>query len=204
MDGTLLDLKFDNDFWLEAVPGRFAAARGIPVEVAKQQLAPLFAARRGTLDWYCLRYWSRELKLDIHGIKQEVREGVRWIPGAEAFIGRVRAAGKRLALVTNAHPDTLAVKDGQVDLTHRFDAVYSSHLFGAPKEAPEFWPRLAEVEKFVPSRTLFADDSLSVLKAAQDYGIGWVYAIKHPDSTRGPNQVEGFRAVNAVCELLPE
>jgi putative hydrolase of the HAD superfamily len=203
MDGTLLDLKFDNRFWQEAVPARFAAVRGLPLERAKAQLAPMFAARKGTLDWYCLDYWSRALALDIAGIKREARAGVCWIPGAEAFIERVRGAGKRIALVTNAHPDTLAVKDLQLDLTRRFDAVYSSHPFGAPKEAQAFWPRLAEVEKFDRRRTLLADDSLPVLGAAQAYGIGWVYAIKHPDSTRAPSQIEGFSAVQAVHELMP-
>ena len=31
MDGTLLDLRFDNHFWLELVPRRFAEMHGISV-----------------------------------------------------------------------------------------------------------------------------------------------------------------------------
>lgn len=204
MDGTLLDLKFDNYFWLEAVPARFAAVNGIDLAAAKAQLAPLFAAKRGTLDWYCLDFWSRELALDLGALKHEARDGVRWLPGALEFIAWVRASRKRLALVTNAHPQTLAVKDRQLDFTHRFDAVYSSHPFGAPKESAQFWPRLAEVEKFDRGRTLFVDDSLAVLKAARAYGIAWVYAIAWPDSTKARLSVDGFPTVDAVRELMPE
>ena len=32
MDGTLLDLNFDNHFWLEFVPARFAEANNLSIE----------------------------------------------------------------------------------------------------------------------------------------------------------------------------
>ena len=35
MDGTVLDLRFDNLFWLEALPQRWGAARGMSPEAAK-------------------------------------------------------------------------------------------------------------------------------------------------------------------------
>ena len=71
MDGTLLDLRFDNWFWQELIPsslrGRQRARRGRGARL----LAPKFVAVRGTLQWYCIEYWTRELKLDIAGIKRE-------------------------------------------------------------------------------------------------------------------------------------
>ena len=33
MDGTLLDLHFDNHFWLQHVPRRYAEAKGLPLEL---------------------------------------------------------------------------------------------------------------------------------------------------------------------------
>ena len=201
MDGTILDLKFDSHFWLELVPARFAAANALTLAAAKDQLEPLFAAKQGTLDWYCIDYWSRELKLDLPALNREAREHVAWAPEAEGFVLGLRELGKRLVLVTNAHGDTLTVKDAQLDFRGHFDAVYSSHSFGTPKETAEFWQRLIECEPFERARTLFVDDSLPVLRAARAFGIAWIYAIAQPDSSRPRREINEFPAVNHLHEL---
>ena len=68
MDGTLLDLRFDNYFWLELVPERYAAAprsdAGGGARGAARRCSP---RKQGTLDWYCTDFWTRELSLDIAG-----------------------------------------------------------------------------------------------------------------------------------------
>ena len=202
MDGTLLDLRFDNWFWLELIPRRYAAAHGLDVEEAQQRLTLKFVAVRGTLQWYCIDYWSGELKLDIAGIKRETLTEVRFLPGAEEFLTRLKASGKRRVLVTNAHPQTLALKNERVALTRHFDACYSTHPFAAPKEHAAFWPRLAAEEKFEPRRTLFVDDSLSVLKAADDFGIGWLRAVRRPDSGLPPQPTGEYAAVDRVADLI--
>ena len=51
MDGTLLDLHFDNHFWLEHVPRRFAEARGVTLETAKRELLSRYRDIEGTLNW---------------------------------------------------------------------------------------------------------------------------------------------------------
>lgn len=203
MDGTILDLKFDNQFWYDIVPARYAAANALTLSAARERLEPMFAARQGTLDWYCIDFWSRTLQLDLAALKREVREHIAWLPRAEEFVRRVRAAGKRLVLVTNAHPQTLAVKDEHLDFRGHFDAVYSSHPFGAPKEDARFWPALHAAEAFDPRRSLFVDDSLSVLRAARAYGLAWIYAILRPDSSLPARVIEEFPAVASVHELLP-
>ena len=202
MDGTLLDLRFDNWFWQEHVPSVYAAAHGLAPEAALRLLMPRFEAARGRLDWYCIDYWSRELGLDIPAIKRAVREQVSWVPGAEAFLARLARRGKRRVLVTNAHPETLAIKDGHVDLVGHLDAVYSTHPFGAPKEDPALWPRLKAAAAFDPARTLFVDDSLPVLHAARDFGIAWLRAVRRPDSARAARETSGFVGIDSVAELL--
>jgi len=82
MDGTLLDLAFDNRFWRQLVPQQLAEARGTDLEAAWQLLSPLFEATHGTLDWYCLEYWSRELGLDLATLKRAVRHEIAWLPRA--------------------------------------------------------------------------------------------------------------------------
>jgi 5'-nucleotidase len=202
LDGTLLDLAFDNHFWSVRVPEAWARPRALSLEQAVAELQPRFRACEGTLDWYCLDYWSRELELDIAALKHCHAHQVRWLPGAREFLGRVRALGKRLVLLTNAHPTTLAIKDARTQVLSHFDAGYSSHRFKAPKEAPQFWQQLSRVEPFDPTRSLFVDDSLPVLRAAHAAGIRLTYAVQRPDSGAALRLQQQFPAVDAVAQLL--
>src|SRR5438105_15204699 len=65
MDGTLLDLRFDNYFWLEYLPQHYGQIHGMTLQDALQELQPRFAAFQGTLQWYCTDPWSRGLGLNI-------------------------------------------------------------------------------------------------------------------------------------------
>jgi 5'-nucleotidase len=202
MDGTLLDLRFDNWFWQSFIPARYAAANGISVATAHERLTPKFKQVAHTLQWYCIDYWTQELGLDIPALKRATLERVGFLPGAEEFLRKLRASGKRVLLITNSHPTTLAIKNERVALTQYFDACYSSQPFDAPKEHASFWPRLAAREEFAPQRTLFVDDSLYVLECARAFGIGHLRAVRCPDSGAPPQQTGGFAAVDRVAELL--
>jgi 5'-nucleotidase len=202
MDGTLLDQRFDNWFWRELIPERYARARGITQPEAAALLAPKFRAVMGTMRWYCIEYWSEELGLDIAGIKRTTLEQVGFLPGAQEFLSKLEFRGKRRVLVTNAHPVTMAIKNEQVRLSDYFDACYSTHWFHAPKEDAAFWPRFNALEPFVPQRTLFVDDSIPVLDAAHGFGIAWLRAVRLPDSA-GPAQDTGhYAAVDGVADLM--
>lgn len=202
LDGTLLDLSFDNWFWREHVPGHYGRAKGLDAHQAWAALEPKFRAAAGTINWYCIDYWSRELDLDIPTLKRAVRHEVRFLPGAEEFLAKLAAMGKRRVLITNSHPETLAIKGEHVPLEAHFDASYSSHRFEVPKEDPAFWPRFRAHEPFDPARTLFVDDSIAVLESARRFGIAWLRAVRQPDSGRPPNEIQGFVAVDRVADLL--
>jgi 5'-nucleotidase len=203
MDGTLLDLHFDNHFWLEHVPLRYAERHGLEPEQARAELMPRFRAMEGTLQWYCLDHWSRELDMDIVALKREITHLIRVLPEAEIFLQQMRAAGKRLVLVTNAHAEALALKMEHTRLDDYFDSIVSSHSIGDPKETPAFWHALQEVEPFESENTLFADDSLPVLRAARDYGIRHLVAMRQPDSQRPAREISEFPSVHTLVELLP-
>ena len=128
---------------------------------------------------------------------------IAWLPGARQLLAALRALGKRLVLLTNAHPRTLAIKDQATAVRACFDAAYSSHRFGAPKEDPRFWSGVRAVEPFDPARSLFIDDSLPVLRAARRSGIAHVIAVRRPDSTRELRMHDEFPAVDHVADLLP-
>ena len=82
LDGTLLDLHYDNYFWNEFVPARYAQNHCLSVTDAKTKLSPRMLELQGTLDWYCVDFWSKELNLDILALKTELRHLMKLRPGA--------------------------------------------------------------------------------------------------------------------------
>jgi len=202
LDGTLLDLAYDTHFWLEILPEHYGAAHGLTADEARAQILPRMRAWEGTLPWYCVEHWSRELDFDVVALKHRFPERIAWLPGAREFLVRQRALGRRLVLATNSHPATLALKDERTQLRQYLDAVHSSHEFGAPKEDPAFWRGFRAEVRFDPLRTAFLDDNLTVLRAGRDAGIAHPIAITDPDSSRprrGPPP--DFDWVEAVARL---
>lgn len=202
LDGTLLDLAYDNYLWLERIPRDWASQNGVARDAALRSLAPRFSAVEGTLDWYDIDYWSRELGVDIAAVHREEAARIAWLPGARELLVALRGLGKRLVLLTNSHPVTLAIKDAATSVRSHFDAAWSSQAFGAPKEDPRFWPGVRAVEPFDPARSLFVDDSLPVLRAARAAGIAHIVAVRRPDSSRERREHGEFQAVDGVGELL--
>ncbi|MEJ2514898.1 MAG: GMP/IMP nucleotidase [Gammaproteobacteria bacterium] len=203
MDGTLLDLKFDNYFWQQLIPERYAELHGLGADEAVRILEPRFAAKRGTLEWYCIDYWSRELGLDIGRLKAEAEDHIDFLPDVPEFLMEVRELGKRSVLVTNAHRRVLSVKLRRTGLDRFLDAMHCSHDLGLPKENPAFWGRLQSREPFDPERTVLVDDSLPVLRSAHAFGMARVIAIRRPDSSQPSRPVDDFHAVESVAELSP-
>ena len=202
MDGTLLDLHFDNHFWLEPLPQRYAEHHGISRALADAELMPLFREHAGQLNWYCTDFWSRELRLSIPDLKREVAELIALRPDADTFLGAIRSAGKRVILITNAHRDSLSLKMERIELAPYFERMISSHDYGFAKENQQFWFALQAEVSFDPARSLFIDDSLAVLRSARTYGIGHLLAVREPDSKAGPKDTEEFAAVDDYRELL--
>jgi putative hydrolase of the HAD superfamily len=204
LDGTLLDLAYDNEFWFETIPRAYATQNQLSLAAAREQLAPRFRACEGTLPWYCIDHWTTELALDIRALKRASAPAMRWLPGAREFLRAQRAAGRRLVLATNAHPVTLAIKDEVLGIAPYFDAMLSSRQFGAPKEDARFWQGLAAAEPFDPQRTLFIDDSLNVLRAARAAGLVHVLAVARPDSTRPARAMADFDTITTIADLLAD
>jgi putative hydrolase of the HAD superfamily len=203
MDGTLLDLHFDNHFWQSHVPLRYAEARSLPAAVAREELMARYHARAGTLEWYSVDFWETELELDIMALKEEVAHLIAVHPSVVEFLAAARASGRRIVLATNAHHKSVTLKMAKTGLRPRFDAIVTSHELGVAKEDVGFWRKLAEIEPFEPGRTLLVDDSLPVLDSARAFGIAHLRAIRLPD-TRQPEKATGdYPALTSFAEILP-
>lgn len=203
MDGTLLDLHFDNHFWQHHLPRRYAEHHGLDPVQAMADLYQRFDDWRGTLEWYCTDFWSRELQLDIVALKQEVKHLIAERPQAREFLDQLGQRGRRRVLITNAHRDSLNLKLAVTGIDQRLDCLISSHDYGAPKEAAGFWQRLAQAVDFDPGRTLFIDDTETMLSAARAQGIRHLLCVRQPDSKAAARTALGFPAIDHFGDLLP-
>lgn len=202
LDGTLLDLHFDNHFWLEHVPIRYAEKHGLAHDQAKQILHGKYSAAANSLNWYCIDYWSRELGLNITQLKHEIADKISIRPSVENFLQYLHMHGKRIVLVTNAHSASLAIKMGKTGLDRHFDRLITSHELHHPKEHAAFWPALHNIEPFNAQRTLFIDDNFQVLDAAQHYGINQLLAIRKPDSRGADKQHHRYVLLDSFEQIM--
>ncbi|WP_223496864.1 GMP/IMP nucleotidase [Pseudomonas sp. A-RE-26] len=202
MDGTLLDLHYDNHFWMEHLPQRYAELHGVSRAMAEMELLPLFERNAGQLQWYCLDFWSAELKIPVRELKLETAHLIALRPDADTFLAAIKQAGKRVIMITNAHRDSLSLKMERIELAPYFERLISSHDYGFAKENPQFWDALQADTGFNPSRSLFIDDTLPILRSARDFGVGHLLAVKEPDSKKGPKDTAEFAAVDDYRDLI--
>ena len=202
MDGTILDLAFDNYIWKDLVPRRYAAENGLTLEEARARLFEKYAAVQGDLEWYCLDHWNDRLGIDVIKIHHDVTHRIGYLPGALEFLRVMHQRDVRVLLVTNSHPDTLALKDAVTGLADYFDGLYSSHAFGHAKESQSFWEALQDEVEFDAGTTLFVDDSEPVLQSAADYGVGMLLQVTRPDTSAPVRRGSAFHGVEGVRDML--
>lgn len=201
MDGTILDLHFDNHFWLEHLPARYSEKMSISLDEAKEKLKADYLSVVGTIRWYCLDYWAEQTQMPITELKREIQHLIQLRDDARGFLLALKASGKNVVLVTNAHPESLSLKIERTQLDQYFDVLYSTHDFGVTKESQLLWQRLQETHGFDCDSTLFIDDSIEILQSAQQYGIKHLLAVANPDSKKPTNVITDFPAITDF-ELL--
>ena len=135
LDGTLLDLNFDNYFWSYYLPKEYSKFFSIPEDLANSFIRDSLAEKEGTLDWYDIDYWSDRFNIDLVKMKEKISAKISAKPNAKEFLNIISKSGKKLILVTNAHRKTLDIKMRQINLSKWFDAVVISHELKAAKES---------------------------------------------------------------------
>ncbi|GLX78922.1 haloacid dehalogenase [Thalassotalea insulae] len=204
MDGTILDLHFDNHFWLEHLPKRVSERDNIPLAQAKEQLQQQYQEVAGTIGWYCLDYWAEQTQLPITMLKREVQHLIQLRNDAQLFLNALKATGRKIILVTNAHPDSLSLKVERTQLDKYFNKLYSTHEFGVTKESQELWQKLKQTEPFDLASTLFVDDSLDILASAKEFGIKHLLAVANPDSQQQAREIKGYPSITNFNDLVDD
>jgi putative hydrolase of the HAD superfamily len=203
MDGTLLDLNYDNRVWNELVPQAFAAHQGLTLQEAKDKLLTHMREIHGTIEYYSFEYWSAFTDVDLIAEHKHAVELLAYRPGALEFLRWLKANGCPTVIATNAHRSSIRVKDHQINISAEVDAVVSSQDYHSPKEADHFWQALLADHAYTPSRCVFVDDNIPVLDAAARNKIGILYAIATPDSQQASRADLGYPTFDHFAEICP-
>ena len=203
MDGTLLDRHFDDHFWLEHVPARWAERNGKDPDFARRHLYALFRSQENTLNWTDLDYWSDRLQLDIPLLKKEVEHLIAVHPFVVEFLLFLKQHRKTVWLVTNAHSKTLDLKMKKTRLGAYFDGIISAHQVGLPKEDQRFWQALQNFVPYTPKRTMLGEDSETNLLTAAAYAIEYLIYVGRHSSTARPQTSHRFATIHYFKQLIP-
>lgn len=203
MDGTLLDLCFDDTLWRQQLPIAYSEHHHTSFEQAQKIVNDISQKSFGQLDWYCIDFWSAQLGFDIRPSKQKLEHLIDFRPGAMAFLHWLKREKKHVILATNAHPDSIALKDARTDLGSWVDQILHAHDAGAAKESPEYWQWLHQQAPFSNQQSLFIDDNDHILDAAQKAGVAFCLGVKTPNSTR-PAKTSRYPSFSHFQEIYPQ
>lgn len=202
MDGTLLDRHFDNFFFEEELPRRYAAKHRLDEEPARRRLLAMYRAVEGQLDWTDLHYWTRLLGIDVVAMTRELDRLIALHPDALGFLAYLRARGKRVHVVTNAHAAGVEIKVAKTRLDQHVDRIVNAFEIGYLKMRPEFWPTCQRVLGFEPARSLYIDDDEDCLAAAHQHGIGYVFHRSKSSSQLPPQPSTRYVSIESFLELM--
>jgi 5'-nucleotidase len=202
MDGTLLDRHFDNFFFEEELPRRYATAQGLSFEASRACLMAMYRSVEGQLAWTDLHYWSDRVGIDVVAMHKELDHMIGFLPGAEAFLQELRTRGKRIIVVTNAHQAGVAVKSAKTGLSRYVDRIVDAFEVGYLKMRSEYWPACRRLLKFDPVRSLYIDDDERCLHAARQYGIGSIIHSAKSSSQLPAVYSTNFASVDRLSMLL--
>lgn len=202
MDGTLLDRHFDNFFFEEELPRRYASKHGLSFEEALEKLLRLYRSVEGELDWTDLHYWTRTLDIDVVALTKEFDHLIDFHPDAVAFLGYIRARGKRVHIVTNAHESGVEIKVARTGVDQHVHRIVTAFEIGFLKMRTEYWPTCQQLIGFDPARSLYIDDDESCLAAAQEFGIGHIYHRSKSSSQLPPQPSSRYRSIESFHDLM--
>lgn len=203
MDGTLLDLHFDNFFWLHYLPEQYAQKHNKPLDESTALLQAHMTTIRGQLEWYDLDYWSAFLAMDIVALKNEIKNKISILPTVLDTLSTLKNFKADIVLLTNAHPKGVELKLNETGIGSFFDTIISSHELKAPKEDSIFWQRLLKHFPYRNATTLFVDDNIDVLQAAKDSGITYLAQPLQPDTQQPIKTIDDrWVGLTAFSDLL--
>lgn len=202
MDGTLLDLYFDDYFWGHLVPEKYAERHDMTFGAAKDYLYKTYKSHEKTLNWCDIDFWSKELKLDIPALKEQIRHLIEVHPHVIDFLKLMKKQKKKIFLLTNAHYKTVKIKFKKTQIGEYFDDILCSFNVGYPKEYIEFWEGAQKKLKFDKEHSLFIDDTEDVMRTAREFGIKYLLFKTYASPKLEVKKSKEFLTIRDFRELM--
>ncbi len=204
MDGTLLDLAFDDLIWNHCLPERHAQVHQCSLEQSQHTLFQFYQQHKHTLSWYSSAHWTAKVGVDVLQLQHEYRHKIGPRAGCHQLLAQLKAKGYRCWLLTNADRAGLQLKLENVELRPYFELIVSSEEIGHAKEETAFWQKLQQQHPFDPAQAVFVDDTVAVLKSAEDFGICQLFSILQPSSSKAARTATEFPypALDHLTELF--
>ena len=202
MDGTLLDRHFDNFFFEEELPRRYALLHQLSFEESRERLMAMYRSVEGELAWTDLNYWTEQVGIDVVAMHRELDHMIGFLPGAEDFLHHLRQLGKRVTIITNAHSTGVSVKVAKTGLDRYVGRIVDAFEVGYLKMRPEYWPTCQRLLNFDPARSLFMDDDEGCLTAAKAFGVAQLVHSAKSSSQLPPAPLPHFFSIAGFSPLL--
>ncbi|MDF0642800.1 MAG: haloacid dehalogenase-like hydrolase [Nitrospira sp.] len=202
MDGTLLDRHFDNFFFETELPRRYAIREKLSLDESRERLMAMYRSVEEELAWTDLHYWTSRVGIDVVAMHRELDHMIGFLPGATAFLSAMGQRGKRVTVLTNAHPAGVAIKTAKTGLERQVNRIVDAFEVGYLKMRPQYWPACRALVKFDPSRALFIDDDERCLAAARQFGILHLLHSAKSSTKSPPAFSASFRSVEDLSSLL--
>ena len=202
MDGTLLDRHFDNFFFEEELPRRYAVRHGLPLEESRDRLMAMYRSVEGELAWTDLHYWTERVGIDVVAMTKELDHMIGFLHGAEEFLLHLRHLEKRVTIVTNAHESGVAIKVAKTGIDRHVDRIVNAFEVGYLKMRPEYWPSCQRLLGFDPARSLYMDDDEGCLVAAKKFGVAHLIHSAKSSSQLPSAPLTQFFSVTGFSSLL--
>jgi putative hydrolase of the HAD superfamily len=90
MDGTLLDLSFDDFIWNQCLPERHAQVHQCTLQQSHETLSEFYQQHKHTLSWYSSDYWTAKVGVDVLKLQQEFQHKIQPRPGCFEFCNSFR------------------------------------------------------------------------------------------------------------------
>lgn len=202
MDGTLLDLAYDDFIWNELLPQRYAQTHACSLAKSTQILTEFYQQHNHTLNWYSSKFWTAKIGVDVLAMQIEHQHRVAYRLGCLELLGYLKAHGYPCWLATNADCAGLAFKLKKMGLAAYFDVIVSSETLGHAKEELEFWHTLHQKHPFSIHHCYFIDDTEKVLNSAKKFGIQHLFSIAQPSSKRAARLASSHPMLNQLTDLI--